>query len=74
MEIYNREDDFPSTRADCDFSPLSVGFDLKLHGYVIDIRGDERSMICLDSDGNRVYITGSNSELVSCLRKFGYNV
>ena len=56
--------------------PIDVGFDLRAESMAVDMGDSEDALrvSCADEGGARVVLTGSRDDVISELRRLGYEV
>lgn len=54
-------------------TPLDVGFDLRLHGMVIELP-DEFDSVGIEQDGETYLVEGTREEMIKAIKAAGYTV
>jgi len=62
-----------SSTADLSFTPLDVGFDLRLHDICVLLPYQFRS-VAIDIDGQTIVVRGTREQMIEAMRKAGYRI
>ncbi len=65
--------EWPDHRCDVSLAPIDVGFDVRLHGSVCELRDDAR-IIGYERDGQAWMVEGTTEEIAEELRAAGYQI